>query len=172
MYLRRCYKTEGFKRHAYWALVESIRTLRGPRQRVVAYLGQLEKEVRLGVQRAAEGKPGFQGNLFDETRPQWVEIDASRMRLEGCKDLGGAFLGLELMNRLGLMEFFAGHMPQGREDVPWSAMSSARRFWASTAMNRIIPSAALPGLPSCWRSSRSGRVMTWSLISRCSPPAH
>ncbi len=124
MYLRRCYKTEGLKRHAYWALVESIRTVRGPRQRVVAYLGQLEKDARLGVVQAARGGRGFQGNLFDETQPQWVEIDASRMRVEGCKDLGGAFLGLELMHRLGLMEFFTRVMPTGREDVPWPAVSA------------------------------------------------
>ncbi|MBI5724819.1 MAG: hypothetical protein HZA50_12740, partial [Planctomycetes bacterium] len=80
MYLRRCCKTEGLKRHGYWALVESIRTVDGPRQRVVAYLGRLEKEVRMGIERAAGEGQGFQGKLFDETRPQWVEIDASRMR--------------------------------------------------------------------------------------------
>jgi len=41
------------KRHAYWALVESFRTDRGPRQRVVAYLGRLDEEGRLGIQQAA-----------------------------------------------------------------------------------------------------------------------
>jgi len=44
MYLRRCYRVKDGKRHAYWALVESVRTVRGPRQRVVAYLGELEKQ--------------------------------------------------------------------------------------------------------------------------------
>jgi len=41
MYVRRCYRQKNGKRHAYWALVESYRTARGPRQRVVAYLGEL-----------------------------------------------------------------------------------------------------------------------------------
>ena len=39
MYLRRCYRNKDGKRHGYWALVESYRSSRGPRQRVVAYLG-------------------------------------------------------------------------------------------------------------------------------------
>ena len=37
--------------------VESYRTERGPRQRVVAYLGQLDEEGRLGVQQAAKSDP-------------------------------------------------------------------------------------------------------------------
>jgi hypothetical protein len=41
MFLRRCERRKGRKRHTYWALVESVRTARGSRQRVVAYLGEL-----------------------------------------------------------------------------------------------------------------------------------
>jgi hypothetical protein len=37
-------------------LVESYRTDRGPRQRTVAYLGQLDEAGRVGVERAAERK--------------------------------------------------------------------------------------------------------------------
>ena len=63
MYLRRCYRQKDGKRHAYWALVESYRTARGPRQGVVAYLGELDEQGWLGVQRAAHlilcGKPTF-----------------------------------------------------------------------------------------------------------------
>jgi len=36
-------------------LVESYRTDRGPRQRTVAYLGQLDEAGRVGVHRAAKG---------------------------------------------------------------------------------------------------------------------
>jgi hypothetical protein len=124
MYLRRCYRVKDGKRHAYWSLVEAVRTARGPRQRVVAYLGQMDKPTRMGLRHAAQNREGFQGALFDETQPQWVEIDASRMRVEGCRELGGSYLGLELMKRLGLMEFFADILPAGREDVPWSAMAA------------------------------------------------
>ena len=44
MFIRPCYRKKNGKRHAYWALVESYRTERGPRQRVVAYLGQLDEK--------------------------------------------------------------------------------------------------------------------------------
>jgi len=140
MYLRRCYKVKDGKRHAYWALVESVRTERGPRQRVVAYLGELEKQaaraaavgvrtavgVRHGGAGAASGAVGgiLEGTLFDETHPQWVMVDASRMQVAGFKDLGGPLVGLELMHRLGLMEFFRQVMPAGREEVPWPAMAA------------------------------------------------
>ncbi len=42
MYLRRCYRQKDGKRHGYWALVESYRSSRGPRQRVLAYLGEMD----------------------------------------------------------------------------------------------------------------------------------
>ena len=37
MFIRQCYRKKNGKRHAYWALVESYRSERGPRQRVVAW---------------------------------------------------------------------------------------------------------------------------------------
>ena len=39
----------------YWELVESYRTERGPRQRIVSYLGNVGEARRLGVQQAATG---------------------------------------------------------------------------------------------------------------------
>ena len=46
--------------------VESYRTANGPRQRIVAYLGQLKESTRKGIKQSAEGKgndtyriPGF-----------------------------------------------------------------------------------------------------------------
>ncbi len=48
MYLCRCYRRKNGKRHGYWALVESYRSPRGPRQRVVAYLGEMDAAGRLG----------------------------------------------------------------------------------------------------------------------------
>ncbi len=42
MFLRRCERQKNGKKHTYWALVESYRTARGSRQRVVAHLGELK----------------------------------------------------------------------------------------------------------------------------------
>ena len=124
MFLRPCYRQKSGKRHAYWALCESYRTERGPRQRVVAYVGQLDEAGRLGVQEAAEGKlGGRQRKLFDDVRSQWVEVDASRVRVENCRALGGPWLGLELVRRLGLKDFFDRTIPNGEEEIPWSLMA-------------------------------------------------
>ena len=123
MFIRPCYRRKNGKRHAYWALMQSYRTERGPRQRVVAYLGQLDKRGRLGVKAAAGGGRSRQKRLFDDARPRWVEVDASRVRVEHCRDFGGPWLGLELVRRLGLDEFLKRAMPQGRERIPWSAMA-------------------------------------------------
>ena len=44
MFLRRYDRRKNGKPHTYWALVESFRTAKGSRQRVVAYLGELAAE--------------------------------------------------------------------------------------------------------------------------------
>ena len=61
MFVRPIHVTKNGKRHAYWALVESYRTDRGPRQRVVAYLGQMDEAGRLGVHAAADGCRSHRG---------------------------------------------------------------------------------------------------------------
>ena len=100
MFVRPCYRRKNGKRHAYWALVESYRTERGPRQRVVAYLGDMDQSGRIGVKQTAEGKSADgQQLLFDEVKPQWVEIDVSRIKVEHPRDFGGPWLGLELIDR-------------------------------------------------------------------------
>ena len=124
MFIRPCYRRKNGKRHAYWALMESYRTERGPRQRVVAYLGQLDEPQRLGVKQAAEGKQGsHQKRLFDDVRPQWVEVDVKRVRVENRRDFGGPWLGLELVEQLGLKDFLDRTIPTGREDISWSLMA-------------------------------------------------
>ena len=124
MYLRRCRRTRGKKNHVYWELVESYRTERGPRQRVVAYLGDVAESRRLGVQQAAKGiKGSWQSRLFDETdEPEWVEVDTRHVYVEGVRDFGGLWLGLEISERLGLIPFLERLLPEGQEDIPWSMM--------------------------------------------------
>ena len=68
MHVRRCYRVKNGKRHAYWALVESYRTARGPRQRVVAYLGELDECGRMGVQQAVQPAATAQAHLFQKPR--------------------------------------------------------------------------------------------------------
>ncbi len=137
MFLRQCFRKKDGRQHAYWALVESYRTNAGPRQRVVAWLGKLDEAGRLGVEKAAQDRGSCQSNdsatacgeqqlsLFNQVdddtpvQPQWVEVDASRVRVENCQQFGGPWLALELVRRLQLDEFLQGVIPSGREHVTW-----------------------------------------------------
>lgn len=123
MYLRRCYRKKEGQRHAYWALVESRRTARGPRQHVVAYLGGLEEEERLGVQEAADPHSLAQRGLLADTEPAWVTVDVNRVRVDRSLAFGGAWLGQQILAKLGLVEFLQSVMDRGREEICWPAMA-------------------------------------------------
>ena len=124
MFIRACYRRKNGKRHAYWALVESHRTERGPRQRIVAYLGQIDNDGRLGIKNAAQGNHRCrQKELFNDTEPEWVEVDAQKVRVENSLSFGGPWLTLELIRQLGLPEFLAATQPSGKEQIPWPIMS-------------------------------------------------
>ena len=122
MYLRPIYRDKDGKRHAYWALVESVRTSRGPRSHVVAYLGALGETERRGVAEAAQGHPPVQQGLFEEGAA-WVEVDTSRVRVERLREFGGPWLGRELLREVGLESFFAHALAGGREEAPWAVMA-------------------------------------------------
>jgi hypothetical protein len=148
MYLRRCYRKKNGKRHAYWTLVESYRTARGPRQRVVAWLGAMDEKGRLGAQRCAERPTTHQGNLFRSTEPEWVEVDLKRVTVERSRTFGGPWLGLELMRRLELDGFLEETLPEGREEIPWPLMATV------LVLGRLCDvSSALHLAERCYESS-------------------
>jgi transposase len=163
MFIRPCHRTRNGKQHAYWALVESVRTDRGPRQRTVAYLGQLDEAGRLGVKRAAEGnKQSGQDQLQlwedNSPAPEWVEVDTANVRVENQLDFGGPWLAMELMRTLQLDKLFESVIPRGGEDIPWAKMALvlaisrlcnpsselfiAEHYYQSTAMPDLL------GIPS------------------------
>jgi hypothetical protein len=55
MFIRPCYRRKNGKRHAYWALMDLYHTQHGPRQRLVAYLGQTEAEAAFRVHKSDLG---------------------------------------------------------------------------------------------------------------------
>jgi transposase len=124
VYLRRCYRAKDGKRHAYWALVKSVRTERGPRQEVVAYLGEMDEAGRLGMKDAASGVGAEeQGRLFPEPERRLVEVDVERVRVENGRAFGGAWLGMQAVDRLGLAGLLQRLIEPGRETVPWPMMA-------------------------------------------------
>jgi len=137
MFLRQCFRNKHGKRHAYWALVESYRTDAGPRQRVVAWLGKLDEAGRLGIEQAARDARSLsppnatsacdeqQLSLFDPqdakepVQPQWIEVNASGVRVENCRQFGGPWLALEVIRELQLDTFLKSVLPSGQEHVSW-----------------------------------------------------
>ena len=124
MFLRKISINKDGKRHNYWALVESVRTERGPRHRVLSYLGDMDEAGRLGIQQAAQGHPAVQGSLFDEPpRAEWVEVDKSRVHLERGRRFGDVWLALELIRKLGLGELFDRLLPDVHPKIPWARLA-------------------------------------------------
>lgn len=103
---------------------QQFKTVSG--QRVVAWLGKLDEAGRLGIKQAADEQPiSSQKTLFPEsdTKPEWVEVDVKKLRVEHLRQFGGPWLALELIRKLELDQFLQRVMPRGRETVPWAISS-------------------------------------------------
>ena len=72
MHLERCTRRKGGTEYGYWRLMESYRTERGPRKRVVGYR-DLDELAREGLKQAAEhlneAQKQHQLNLFQSQQP-------------------------------------------------------------------------------------------------------
>lgn len=91
---------------------------------MVAWLGVMDEQGRLGVKRCAERATSHQGHLFRDPEPRWVEVDVKRVRVEQSRKFGGPWLGLELLRRLELDRFLEETLPAGREEIPWPLMAT------------------------------------------------
>jgi len=152
MFLRRFERRKNGKPHTYWALVESYRTAKGSRQRVVAYLGELshgEQDgwAKLGAHLGGESNTNLQPTLFDRPsvepdarRPQLSLFDPRRrdepcddepmlvklssIGLERTRDFGDVWLAWGLWRMLGLDELLEQLIEPGREEVSWGTMAA------------------------------------------------
>jgi hypothetical protein len=146
MFLRAYQRIKDGKRHTSFALVESIRTSRGPRQHIVAHLGELTADQRRHWQRTAlfhtrhgegrqlrlalAGEDANQPGVLpreDESAPLPDDPDVVRVRLgkvgwTNARAFGDVWLGLQLWRMLGLDRIVERHVPGGRETVPAAAM--------------------------------------------------
>ena len=131
MFLRRNRRRVKGVSYEYWTLVQSVRTARGSRHKVIASLG---KGAGTGGRSSGwedlpallDGQPraALQGRLGqpwpEPAGPQWSQADLSGLRVERVRDFGQAYLGLSLWRRLGLHRLLEQLMESGREEVPWS----------------------------------------------------
>ena len=133
MFLRRCKRKKNGKQHMYWALVESCRTARGSRQRLVAYIGELKAGEQNGwvqLSRRLDKKSRPQPSLFDPPHyddpadEEPLEINLKGVRLERVRDFGEVWLALGLWRLLCLDSLLSDRMPPGREQVPWPVVAA------------------------------------------------
>jgi transposase len=132
MFLKRIRVAGNGKRRTYWALVKSVRTARGPRHQVVAYLGELQASERAGwvhVARILDHRPEpvlplFDGPASPEPVPEKVEVRVRGARVERTRDFGDVYLGLTLWRALKLDALLERLIPRGREEVPWSVVAT------------------------------------------------
>jgi len=151
VYLRRHDKKVDGEHYGYWSLVESVRTGRGPRQRIVATLGKLpglDREERVGweeIRRILDGKPLPQPDFFElpEDPPSWATVNIKSVSVERLRHFGDVYLGLLLWGKLGFAAFCKEHMAEGREDIPWPIMACIlvlARFCAPSSELQIAES--------------------------------
>src|SRR6478672_2295209 len=165
MFLRRYNRTKDGKTHTYYALVESTRTEAGPRQHIVAYLGELNHDEQHRWQRTVviynrQGE-SQQLRLFpdDDQVPIPDDPDVVRVRLGSIgwtngRRFGDVWLALWLWKLLGLDEIVERHMPQGKETVrpadivaievinrlcgPCSEFALAEHWYVSTGLEDLL----------------------------------
>jgi len=135
MFLKRCQRRKGRKTHTYWALVESVRTARGSRHRVVAYLGELAPShksgwAQLGRSLKRNGRARPEPSLFDPPHydepgdDEPVLIQLKGVRLERSRRFGDVWLALGLWRLLGLDGLLEELIPEGREQILWHQMAA------------------------------------------------
>lgn len=137
MFLRKNRKRFDGEVYEYWTLCESVRTERGPRQRVVASLGKFTDEdlsagweelealldgrkPRPRQRRLGEEEAGDAGS----ERLGWELADLSKLSVERVREFGSVFLALALWRRLGLHELLGELIEPGREQIAWADVAA------------------------------------------------
>src|SRR6266404_2555966 len=141
MFLRPHQRSKDGKDHAYWSLVETVRTANGPRQRTLCYLGELNGSAQArwlkSVEVFNEQGEAQQLKLFPshvevpDDDPQVARVLVNRVRLERTRQFGACLLGWELWKHLELDRFFEQAVDDDPADVAWS------RVAAVLAINRL-----------------------------------
>src|SRR5271167_4791679 len=125
VFLRRYTRTVAGKKLTYYALVESVRTPEGPRQRVIAHLGELNHDQERRWQRTLvfHNRQGEtqQLRLFPEDSdpaldddPDMVRIRLSKVGWTNARNFGDVYLAHWLWRYLHLDDIMERHLPLGQ----------------------------------------------------------
>jgi transposase len=165
VFLRRYSRTVAGKQLTYFALVENVRTESGPRQRVVAHLGELNADQQRRWQRTVtfHNRQGEaqQLRLFseDDAVPLPDDPDLVRIRLRSVgwtnpRRFGDVWLAWWLWRFLKLDDIVARHVPQGKHTIrpadivaievinrlcgPCSEFALAERWYMATGLEDLL----------------------------------
>jgi transposase len=165
VFLRRYSRTVAGKQLTYFALVENVRTESGPRQRVVAHLGELNADQQRRWQRTVtfHNRQGEaqQLRLFadDDAVPLPDDPDLVRIRLRSVgwtnpRRFGDVWLAWWLWRFLKLDDIVARHVPQGKHTIrpadivaievinrlcgPCSEFALAERWYLATGLEDLL----------------------------------
>jgi len=157
MFLRSNHRSKDGKDHTYWSLVETVRTVDGPRQKTLCYLGELNSSAQARWLRTVEvfNEQGEaqQLKLFPShveppaDDPQVARVLLNRVRLERTRQFGACYLGLDLWKRLQLDRFFEQAVDEESADVAWS------RVVALLAINRLCAPGSELAIEQRWYPS-------------------
>src|ERR1700681_999623 len=157
MFLRAHQRSKDGKDHTYWSLVETVRTVGGPRQRTLCYLGELNGSAQArwlkSVEVFNEQGEAQQLKLFPshvevpDDDPQVARVIVNRVRLERTRQFGACFLGWELWKRLELDRFFELGLDEEAAEVRWS------RAAAVLAINRLCAPGSELAIEERWYPS-------------------
>src|ERR1700687_1377609 len=157
MFLRAHQRSKDGKDHTYWSLVETVRTVGGPRQRTLCYLGELNgsaqarwlKSVEVfNEQGEAQPLKLFPSHVeVPDDDPQVARVIVNRVRLERTRQFGACFLGWELWKRLELDGFFELVLDEEAAEVRWS------RVAAVLAINRLCAPGSELAIEERWYPS-------------------
>lgn len=143
MFLRCHSRKKNGKRHRYWSVVESRRTLAGPVQRQVLYLGEINDAQESAWRKTVsvfdeDSNQSRQMSLFPSDRPipagdvDAIAVKLSKLTLVRPRSFGDCWLGCLLWEELGLSQFWQKQLNEARGGVPWDKVLQL------LAVNRLI----------------------------------
>lgn len=167
MFLRRHNRFKDGKDHIYWSLMESVRSDKHVKQRLLCYLGELnssqEKRWRKTIrvfngEGESEQLSLFASDNAPENDENIIKIDLRTVRLERCREFGAIYIASEMWKRLGLEKFWEKQIDkqeQGRTPdiewskiaailtinrlcAPWSELSIEEKWFKSTALDDLL----------------------------------
>lgn len=165
MFLRPYKRFKDGKQHTYYALVESLRTRDGPRQRTVAYLGELNHDQERRWQRTVvfynRQGDAQQVRLFPDDEdvalpddPDIVRIRLKQVGWTNARRFGDVWLAWRLWRMLHLDEIVQRHVPPNQHTsrpadivaievinrlcAPCSEFALAEHWYVSTALEDLL----------------------------------